>query len=52
MQEMQDTQDTQDTQDDASGTVGESVPSSTSASGFTTPLEGPITPSEAMDVSN
>ena len=51
-QDTQDMQDTQDTQDDASGTVGESIPSSTSASGFTTPLEEPIIPSEAMDVSN
>ena len=40
------------TPDDMSGTVGVSIPSSTSASGFTTPLEGPITPGEAMDVSN
>jgi len=41
-----------DTPDDTSGTVGASIPSSTSASGFTTPFEGPITPGEAMDVSN
>jgi len=29
-----------------------SIPSSTSASGFNTPLEAPITPGERMDVSN
>jgi hypothetical protein len=29
-----------------------SVPSSTSASGFNTPLEIPITPGEPMDVTN
>ena len=51
-QETQETQDVQDMQDDASRTIGDSIPSSTSASGFTTPLETPITPSEAMDVSN
>ncbi|KAF8480009.1 hypothetical protein DFH94DRAFT_456712 [Russula ochroleuca] len=38
--------------DTASETVGISVPSSTSVSGFTTPLEIPVTPGEAMDVSN
>jgi len=36
----------------ASETVEISVPSSTSVSGFTTPLEMPVTPGEAMDVSN
>ncbi len=35
-----------------SETVEISVPSSTSVSGFTTPLEMPVTPGEAMDVSN
>lgn len=35
-----------------SETVEISVPSSTSVSGFTTPLEMPITPVDAMDVSN
>jgi len=33
-------------------TVEVSVPSSTSVSGFTTPLEMPVTPGEPMDVSN
>ena len=40
------------TQDDTSGTVEMSIPSSTSASRFTTPMEGPITPGDTMDVSN
>ena len=35
-----------------SETVEVSVPSSTSVSGFTTPLEIPVTPGEPMDVSN
>lgn len=35
-----------------SETIEISVPSSTSVSGFTTPLEMPVTPGEAMDVSN
>jgi hypothetical protein len=35
-----------------SETVEISVPSSTSVSGFTTPLEMPVTPGEPMDVSN
>ena len=35
-----------------SETVEISVPSSTSVSGFTTPLEIPLTPGEPMDVSN
>ncbi len=33
-------------------TIQVSIPSSTSASGFNTPLEAPITPGEHMDVSN
>jgi hypothetical protein len=36
----------------ASETVEISVPSSTSVSGFTTPLEMPVTPGEPMDVSD
>jgi hypothetical protein len=35
-----------------SETVEISVPSSTSVSGFTTPLEMPVTPGEPMDLSN
>jgi len=33
-------------------TIQVSIPSSTSASGFNTPLEAPITPGERMDLSN
>ena len=36
----------------ANPVVQVSVPSSTSASGFNTPLEIPITPGEPMDVTN
>ena len=36
----------------SSETVEISVPSSTSVSGFTTPLEIPLTPGEPMDMSN
>ena len=36
----------------ATQTIEVSIPSSTSASGFNTPLEAPITPGERMDMSN
>lgn len=36
----------------ATQTIHISIPSSTSASGFNTPLEAPITPGERMDLSN
>ena len=36
----------------ATQTIQVSIPSSTSASGFNTPLEAPITPGERMDLSN
>ncbi len=43
----------QSVQPEAAGyTIEASIPSSTSASGFNTPPEGPITPGERMDVSN
>jgi len=39
------------TQGETSATVEVSIPSSTSASGFATPLELPVTPGEEMDMS-